>query len=78
MVEIFDNIRKIYRFTAPREELSDKIEFFSESCAESTQLHTRGDPFTVKMFSSWTPTIWINLGPSYELAVNKKRFAGFK
>jgi len=74
MVEIFDNIRKIYRFIAPGEELQDKIEFYSESSAEATQNHLGGQSFTVKMFSSWTPTIWINLGPSYKLAIDKKRF----
>jgi AraC-like DNA-binding protein len=74
MVEIFDNIRKIYQFKAPREELSDKIEFFSESCAAATQAHISGQPFTVKMFSSWTPTVWINLGPSYKLVIDKKSF----
>jgi hypothetical protein len=29
MVEIFDNIKKIYRFVSPCEELSDFIEFHS-------------------------------------------------
>ncbi|MBD0287362.1 MAG: AraC family transcriptional regulator [Flavisolibacter sp.] len=26
--------------------------------------------FSIKMFKSWTPTFWINLGPSYELVLD--------
>ncbi len=29
-----------------------------------------GQPFSIKMFKSWTPTFWINLGPSYSLVLN--------
>jgi len=67
MVEIFDNIKKIYRFGAPCGELADHIEFFSESSAEQTALLSAGQNFQVKMFPSWTPTIWINLGAPYQL-----------
>jgi hypothetical protein len=37
MVEIFDNIRKIYRFGTPGAELAEHIEFFAESSIEATQ-----------------------------------------
>ena len=75
MTEIFDNIRKIYRFTPPCEELTDYIEFFSESSAEATHAHIGNDRFTVKMFASYTPTIWINLGSTYHLTIGN---AGYK
>jgi len=67
MVEIFDNIRKIYNFSQPCIELSNYIEFFSESCFEETQKQVGNNCFTVKMFPSWTPTIYINLGTPYNL-----------
>jgi AraC-like DNA-binding protein len=72
MVEIFDDIRKIYQFSAPCEELSDYIEFFSESSAEKTTCHTGGEHFTIKMFPSWTPTFWINLGAPYQLRMGSR------
>lgn len=67
MVEIFDNIRKLYNFSAPCPELADYIEFFSESSFEETANHANNKCFTVKMFPSWTPTIWINLGAPYAI-----------
>lgn len=70
VVEIFDDIRKIYRFSKPCEELQPYIEFFSESCADATGTYFKGKPFSVKMFASYTPTIWINLGPAYRLSIN--------
>lgn len=70
MIEIFDDIRKIYRFGRPCEALAPYVEFFSESCAGTTTLHLEGQPFSVRMFSSYTPTIWINLGPAYQLRIN--------
>jgi AraC-like DNA-binding protein len=74
MVEIFDNIRKIYRFTPPCAELAGHIEFFSESSAAATQTHIGNTSFTVKMFPSWTPTFWLNLGSSYRLKLDKKQY----
>lgn len=68
MVEIFDDIRKIYKFKAPCGELPEHIEFFSESCIADTSRYIGNECFTVKMFPSWTPTIWINLGSPYRLA----------
>jgi hypothetical protein len=67
MVEIFDNVRKIYRFQAPCAELADCIEFFSESSAEETKKHIGNESFTVKLFPTWTPSIWFNLGCPYQL-----------
>jgi AraC-like DNA-binding protein len=74
MVEIFDNIRKLYLFSPPSEELADYIEFFSESSAEATHAFAGNDCFTVKMFPSWTPTFWINLGTPYYLTLENKRY----
>jgi AraC-like DNA-binding protein len=67
MTEIFDNIRGIYDFTVPCEPLRPFIEFFSESSPEKTASLAAGNPFTVEMFPSWTPTFWINLGAPYRL-----------
>jgi AraC-like DNA-binding protein len=71
MVEIFDNIKKIYQFSAPCAELADYIEFFSESSVEATARYATNNPFTVKMFPSWTPTFWFNLGSPYQLKMGK-------
>jgi AraC-like DNA-binding protein len=74
MVEIFDNIRKIYQFSLPCEELANYIEFFSESLPDATQAFAGNACFTVKMFPSLTPTFWINLGAPYYLTLGNKRF----
>jgi AraC-like DNA-binding protein len=74
MIEIFDNIKKLYRFSAPCEELADHIEFFSESSAGETTRHAAGQKFTIKMFPSWTPTFWINLGTAYTLRLGKEDY----
>ncbi len=74
MVEIFDNIRQLYNFSAPCPELEEYIEFISESSFEETSLHANNNPFTVKMFPSWTPTIWINLGAPYSLITAKNSY----
>lgn len=67
MTEIFDNIRKLYRFAPPCEMLAPYIEFFSETSLTATQAHISTEEFTVKLFPSYTPTIWINLGSPYLL-----------
>jgi hypothetical protein len=74
MVEIFENIRKIYTFRQPCAELTEHIEFFSESSFEETKRHITGEYFSVKMFPSWTPTFYINLGELYEISVGNKRY----
>lgn len=74
MVEIFDNIRKIYQFSPPRQELANYIEFFSESSPRATNAFAGNNCFNVKMFASLTPTFWINLGTPYYLALGNKRF----
>lgn len=71
MIEIFDNIRKLYNFSPPCPELEDYIEFFSESSPEATALHAVNTSFSVTMFPSWTPTIWINLGSPYQVINGK-------
>jgi len=77
MVEIFDNIRKIYTFSTACPELADHIEFFSESSFEATKKYIDGEHFSVKMFPSWTPTFYINLGEPYIITSgNKQHFIG--
>lgn len=67
MTEIFDDIRKIYTFAKPCEPLDAFVEFFSESSSELTRAEIKQADFTVSMFPSWTPTVWINLGAPYRL-----------
>ena len=67
MTEIFDDIRKLYKFRVPRMELQPYIEFFSESSAEATAKYITTDSFTVRLFQSFTPTFWINLGDAYQI-----------
>lgn len=67
MTEIFDNIRKLYRFSLPAECLSPFIEFFSETDLLSAGSSIQDKKFTVKLFPSFTPTIWMNLGSPYQL-----------
>lgn len=74
MVEIFDNIREIYEFEPPGEELKNYIEFFSETSLAASSRLIQTEQFSVKMFSSWTPTFWINLGASYQLDLGQNRY----
>ena len=74
MVEIFQNIRKIYDFVLPCEEMADYIEFFAESSRDLTRQYFENECFTVKMFASWTPTFYINLGSPYYIALAKHRY----
>lgn len=67
MTEIFENIKKLYEFEQPCSELSPYIEFFSETSLVATKEHIASEEFTVKLFPSYTPTIWINLGSPYLL-----------
>ncbi|HEX6426608.1 MAG TPA: helix-turn-helix domain-containing protein [Niastella sp.] len=67
MTEIFDNIRKLYQFKTPCEALGDHIEFFSESSLDAMDRYIGTNEFTVKLFPSYTPTIWLNLGAPYQL-----------
>ncbi|KAA0993358.1 helix-turn-helix domain-containing protein [Dyadobacter aurulentus] len=68
MREIFDPIRDHYTFAQPCCELADHIDFFSESVVN-------GFEFTVEMFPSWTPTMYINLGSTYRISLNNSAFA---
>jgi AraC-like DNA-binding protein len=72
MTEIFDDIRKLYTFKAACDELKDYIEFFSETSIDATNQHIHTEKFTVKLFPSYTPTIWINLGAPYHLKNGNK------
>lgn len=69
MVEIFDNIRKIYRFSNACPELAEYIEFFAESAGGFIS----GDQVSVKMFASWTPTFFINLGTPYLINLGNRQ-----
>jgi methylphosphotriester-DNA--protein-cysteine methyltransferase len=71
MTELFDNIRGIYDFSVPSEELQPYIEFFSESSRERTESLAANKKFNVEMFPSWTPTFWINLGAAYRLTTGQ-------
>lgn len=67
MTEIFENIKKLYLFKSPCIELEPYIEFFSETSLAATKAYIQSSVFTVKLFPSYTPTIWINLGTPYHL-----------
>ena len=73
MTEIFQNIRKIYHFVSPCEELAGYVEFFAESSVELTKHYFDNQQFSVRMFASWTPTFYINLGASYIMDVGKQK-----
>jgi hypothetical protein len=78
MVEIFNNIRKVHLFIKPCDELAEYIEFFSESTPPVPE-HSFDDKIaqqfkSVKMFPSYTPTFWINLGTPYYLTVSNKQY----
>jgi len=74
MVEIFQNIRKIYAFKKPCDELAQHIEFFSETALEQASQLLGGQCFSVKMFASWTPTFYINLGRPYHITVGNQQY----
>jgi AraC-like DNA-binding protein len=75
VVEIFENIRKLYEFRAPCQDLAAHIEFFSESCPDATRQYTAEEHFSVKMFPSWTPTFYINLGERYHITIGHRTYA---
>lgn len=70
--EIFYDIRKLYQFRKPAHELLEYIEFFSETSPEAIERFIPTDKFTVALFPSFTPTIWINLGSPYSLSNGTK------
>jgi AraC-like DNA-binding protein len=74
MIEIFQNIRKIYDFVPPCEELAAYVEFFAESSVDLTRQYFPDENFTVKMFASWTPTFYINLGAPYYINLDNRRY----
>lgn len=67
MTEIFEDIKKLYLFQLPCAALAPYIEFFSETSLTATQQYIKTEDFTVKLFPSYTPTIWLNLGSPYLL-----------
>lgn len=74
MTEIFENIKKLYRFYAPDNELAAYIEFYAESSARETERYVANNRFTIRMFPSWTPTCYINLGEPYRLTVGANQY----
>jgi AraC-like DNA-binding protein len=74
MVEIFQNIRKRYRFSTPCEELVNAVEFFSQSVLDCSSQHSTVDSSSVKMFPSWTPTFYINLGTPYDIVLKNSLY----
>jgi len=75
MVEIFQNIRKRYRFSTPCEELLNAVEFYSQSVSDCPAQHLTFDASSVKMFPSWTPTFYINLGTPYGIVLKNSRYS---
>lgn len=74
MIEIFQNIREIYDFTAPCGELLPYVEFFSESSADKCEQYFDQGHASVTMFQSWTPTFYINLTGGYLIDVGGRRY----
>lgn len=77
MIEIFQNIRATYNFMPPSEELVPYVEFFAQSAPVSlVSFPLTGPPLLQagKMFASWTPTCYINLGPGYALDLADRRY----
>jgi AraC-like DNA-binding protein len=74
MVEIFDNIRGAYRFATPCAELAPYVEFFAESVPPAAQALGGAASYAGKMFASWTPTCYVNLGPAYQLDLAQARY----
>lgn len=74
MIEIFQNIRKTYKFSLPCEELVNYIEFYSQSTLDCSFPYVRDKFSSVKMFPSWTPTFYINLGVPYYIDLKNSRY----
>jgi AraC-like DNA-binding protein len=74
MVEIFQNIRKRYKFSVPCEELVNSVEFYSQSVLDCSVQHIKDEISSVKMFPSWTPTFYINLGTPYYIDLKSSRY----
>jgi hypothetical protein len=64
MTEIFDNIRQLYQFYVPDNELAPYIEFFPESSAEATFRQVADQRFSIRMFPGWTPTCYLSSLPN--------------
>jgi AraC-like DNA-binding protein len=75
VIEIFENIRKVYEFKAPCQDLAAHIDFFSESSLDATRQYIAAGNFSIKMFPSWTPTFYINLGERYHITVGNRTYA---
>ncbi|HLX93830.1 MAG TPA: helix-turn-helix domain-containing protein [Puia sp.] len=60
----------MYCFIEPSPELTDHIEFYAESCPVATSKYIGAKTFSVKMFPSWTPTFFINLGGPYKISIS--------
>ncbi len=74
MVEIFQNIRKRYQFSIACEELVSAVEFYSQSILDCSAQHLTVESSSVKMFPSWTPTFYINLGAPYDIDLKNSRY----
>jgi len=70
--EIFEPIKSLYYFDLPCEELVPYIEFFGESAPHRYHFWTGGNNFRIEMYPSWTPTMYVNIGPSYQMTVRTK------
>ncbi|HZY38514.1 MAG TPA: hypothetical protein VFE53_17770 [Mucilaginibacter sp.] len=72
MIEIFQDIKKTYVFSQASLALTDFIEFYGETCPEKTSKYLQGNAYTIRMFPSWTPTFYINLGTAYQMSVGNQ------
>jgi AraC-like DNA-binding protein len=67
MNEIFNDIRNLYDFRKPIAPLAEYVEFYSETSLSSVEKHIQTEHYSIKLYPSYTPTIWINLGKPYIL-----------
>ncbi|WP_022826390.1 hypothetical protein [Hymenobacter norwichensis] len=77
MVEIFQNIRAPHEFMPPCEELAPYVIFFAQSASVALASVPLTEPTRLlagKMFASWTPTCYINLGPGYSIDLAEQRY----
>ncbi|GGH16932.1 helix-turn-helix domain-containing protein [Mucilaginibacter phyllosphaerae] len=61
-------------FSKPCEELANYVEFYSQSALDNSVQHIKNEFSSVKMFPSWTPTFYINLGSPYYIDLKQTRY----
>ena len=61
-------------FSRPCEELANHVEFYSQSVLNHSAHLSKDEFSSVKMFPSWTPTFYINLGSHYYIDLKQTRY----